>query len=219
MTSAIASSQSQTITSIAFGVVTTAIGIFTLWQGHKVCKMWRQQRSQSGVPLGSVSVVPVQLNSSTTDQGSDVEMGPAESTTVTAGNNHVYSSSTATGPISLEAWSFKSAGSHPSQDAESCTSLSPLDLAEHSPEAVAYARNDSNSPRPDIPIFNASLPATKLNGRSTSLSTRRSVSRGQFLDCRRLFMVDKKSRPSRGSPLPREHYAGTAYINMKRGSI
>ena len=51
MSSPISSSQSQTITNIAFGIIATVIGVFTLWQGHRAWKMWREHESQP-VPLG-----------------------------------------------------------------------------------------------------------------------------------------------------------------------
>jgi len=54
MSSPIASGQSQTITNIAFGIVATGIGIFTLWQGHRAWKMWHKHHRQSDASSGPI---------------------------------------------------------------------------------------------------------------------------------------------------------------------
>ena len=45
MSSSASSNSTQTITNVVFGLTATAISVVTVWQGHKVWKMWREHNN------------------------------------------------------------------------------------------------------------------------------------------------------------------------------
>ena len=156
MSSPLASSQSQTITNIAFGVVASCIGTYTLWQGHRAWKMWQKHRCRvdlsSGLsPAPHPDVILMELT--------DVELGLRDpNTSIKAEASRPTTPDTvASVPNSrvFGSWSFENATCRASQDVESIESISPLELPEsgfYMPTLDILSNGSSVPEKSTIPI-------------------------------------------------------------------
>ena len=136
MSSPLASSQSQTITNIAFGIIASCIGIYTLWQGHRTWKMWQKHRCRVKVSSGLSPAAHLDVSlMRVTDV--ELETREPEASIKPEASCPATPHSLAGAPESrlFGFWSFENAPCRPSQDVESIESISPLEL----PESDFYA--------------------------------------------------------------------------------
>ena len=82
MASAIASSQTQTITNIAFGFAATGLSILTIWQGRRAWRVWQSRSSNTGA-CTHTQLAAIRLLTSITD----LELGPVSSSPNTKTRN------------------------------------------------------------------------------------------------------------------------------------
>ncbi|CAD6567016.1 MAG: hypothetical protein ASARMPREDX12_009218 [Alectoria sarmentosa] len=76
MSSSASSNSAQIITSVVFGITATVISIVTVWQGHRVWKMWREHaHGQENLAPGIDQLVHVQKSPFTHSHPVDVELG------------------------------------------------------------------------------------------------------------------------------------------------
>lgn len=70
-----ASSASQTISTVVFGIIATIISVFTVWQSYKAWKIWHDHHRQAETNLEPGNAVAVILSENSVLILSDLELG------------------------------------------------------------------------------------------------------------------------------------------------